>query len=182
MRLITLVILLFFASTSIANSASNFDSREDREIAMAESAILTSLMIVSNPASQYLCSKNAYVCLGPDKSDLGLALIAGKNSMQSGKALANIMRYKLDGALSEDFSCYVLGKGKSMKAYLLKLNPEEMEKNCNIEVLRILKKHQDLFDRSILQEVCSDQNEIKERVRDLLVAIRKSTKCDPEDF
>ncbi|MGV3581663.1 MAG: Imm57 family immunity protein [Methylophilus sp.] len=180
MRLTLLITLLCYAILS--NAVSNIESREIRELNLAENAIFTSLIVDSNPSSQSLCTQNAYACLGPDSSELGLALIAAKNSPQALTSLGNIMRYRLDGALSEDYSCYVLEKGKKLQRILKKIKPETLESNCKNEIIDFEKKHKNLFEEGSLVGVCSDKNAIKERLKNLLISIGNAKKCNPEDF
>ncbi len=183
MRLIALIISTIFVFPFIASSNNEgiAGSREDRELAMAENAIVTSLMVAQYPASQYLCTQNAYACIGPDKSELALALIASRNSSKSLTTLANVLRFRIDGGLSEDFECYTLNKGEKMTEYLRKLNPEELAKKCKDEVNQIVHRNKSLFSGTTV-DVCADPIKIKERVRGLLDSIRKSAKCPPEDF
>ncbi|HLO26390.1 MAG TPA: Imm57 family immunity protein, partial [Geobacteraceae bacterium] len=83
--------------------------------------------------------------------------------------------------LSEDFECYTLNKGKKMTAYLRKLNPEKLAKKCKDEVNQVVSRNKGLFSETAL-EVCADPASIKERIRELLEALRSSAKCPPEDF
>jgi len=184
MKFIALIISFIFVLPFNAFSVSERqkETREDRELAMAENAILTSIIVGKNPASQYLCTQNAYACMGPSRAYLALALIAAKNSSRSLESLANVLRYRIDGALSEDYDCYVLSKGKTIVPYLQKLNPEELAKKCKDETNQVLQKNKGLFKETTSAEVCSEPTMIKEQVKDLLHAIRNSAKCHPDDF
>jgi len=183
MKVIILVIfvVLGFASNGISETEGHMGSREERELAMAENAILTSLMVAQNQASRYMCSQNAYACVGPDRSELALALIASRNSSNSLNSLANLVRFRIDGGLSEDFVCYTLDKGKNIAKYLKKLNPKMLEKRCRTELSEVTRRNKGLFTETTL-EVCAEPATIKERVRDLLESLRTSERCSAEDF
>lgn len=167
---------------SLSGSAFGVESREVRELSLAEYAIFTSLIIDSNPSSKSLCTENAYACLGPDRSELGLALISAKSSPQALTSLANVMRYGLDGALSEDYTCCVLEKGKKIEKALKKINPEQLVDSCKNEINSFEKKHKNLFAETELAGACAVKEIIKGRVKDLLVSIKNSKKCNVEDF
>lgn len=183
MKLIVLIISIIIILPAHASSSlkEHTSSREDRELAMAENAILTSLMVAQNPTSRYLCTQNAFACIGPDKTELALALIASRSSSKSLSTLANVLRFRIDGGLSEDFECYTLNKGKKMTEYLRKLNTDKLAKKCKDDVSQVVNRNKGLFSETSI-EVCADPVRIKERVRDLLESIRSSTVCSNEDF
>ena len=158
------------------------ESRDDREIIMAESAIFTTFIIDTNSKSQYLCTQNDYACLGADKSDLGLALIAAKNSTHALSSLANLSRYKLDGGLSEDYTCYVLNKGKKLEPFFKKIKSDLLIGKCNTEVANFMQKNKKIFDETQQPNICADENVIRERVKYLLMDIKSGKKCSSENF
>lgn len=184
MKYIALIISFIFLLPSIAFSGSEWQkvTREDRELAMAEHTIIASLIIQTSPESRYLCAQNAYACIGKPDPYLALSLIAARNSISSLGVLANVLRYNMDGALSEDYDCYVLSKGKMIVPYLRKLKPEELRKKCENDFNQFLNRYEGLFNKANSAVVCSDPTEIKRRVTGLLDAISRSATCHPDDF
>ncbi len=110
--------LLAGALIVIAASALGFSQEmkhEEREMRVAEQAILASLAVASSPQGRYLCRQNELACAGPDKGELGLAVIGARTNEASADALAALMRYRLDAGLAEEYQCYILAGGKSTR-------------------------------------------------------------------
>lgn len=180
--LMILVVFGSIATVAYSTEANKKDSKEAREIKMAEMAILVSLMISRNPSSQYLCSQNDYACMGVNQAELGLSLISSRSSEISLAGLAKLLRYRFDAGLSEDFHCYTLGKRRTMLKYLNAIDSAKLERQCNFEVKSILNSNKDKFNELNIESICSDQKEIKERQNELLGAIKNGVQCDSTDF
>lgn len=160
---------------------STLETREVRELRMAEQSILASLSVGTSPKGRYLCTDNELACLGGDKAELGLALIGARNTSASLKSLAGVMRFSLDGSLGEDYPCYVLGKGRSVRPYLASLKPAELETQCRSEFEHLAKTTKSL-EGVKPESICADAQSIKNRTQDLLQAIDKGKKCSVGDF
>ncbi len=157
-------------------------SREMRENDMAENSILASLMVHRNPSSRYLCTENPYACLGADKAELALALLAAKNNKSSLLSLSKLTRFKLDAALSEDFTCAILGKGEKMAIVIRTLKPDELAALCQKEVSVVKEKNVGKFIDLDGSAVCASQREISERLSSLMTGLKKRQRCSPEDY
>ncbi|QWP77212.1 hypothetical protein J5226_02055 [Lysobacter sp. K5869] len=153
--------------------------REVREIKMADQAVLETLALSVSPSTMYRCSKSAATCSGPNKASLGLALLAARNSKASLEALAQLVRYQLDGEISEDFTCHISEKGKAVAPYLINLNPERLLRRC-VDDLGKFKTNSGLDIPS--GEVCSDVKTISEKKGELIEMINSRSKCANEDF
>ena len=188
LRIRQMKVFLFALLSSIYFSAEANDigneliTRESREIHMAEHAILMSLMLSRNPASKYLCTENEYACLGVNQAELGLALIASKNSKLSIEKLAGLLRYRMDAGLAEDFQCYALMKGGKIESYLQSLNNVAMKQTCLEEFQTVLVKNKGQFDKLEAQQICSDIESIQKQSEELLSSIKHGSKCNSEDF
>jgi hypothetical protein len=178
-------VLLYFLLISLfcdfAVAEERVPNREHREIAMAEDSILTSLMVHRNPVSKYLCTENSYACLGADKAELGLSLIAARNTNASLVSLSRLARFKMDAGLSEDFTCAILEKGKKVEKIIRRIVPNELESRCKKEVSQVKGKNPGRFEVSA-DAICTPAAEIKERLRELRAGIMRGQRCLPEDY
>jgi hypothetical protein len=157
-------------------------SREQRELRMADQAIFASLAVASSPQGRYLCSHNKLACVGPDRGEIGLALIGAKNSTAAKTALAALVRYRLDASLFEDYQCYVLENGKGFRDYLAALRPAELREECRQDIAKLIKREGEIFAGLDEGKVCRDQSSIKRQVNDLLEAINHGRECSEQDF
>lgn len=179
---IVLFLLLIFFFHGIAVAENMMMSREHREINMAEVSILTSLMVHRNPSSRYLCTENSYACLGADKAELGLALIAARNTNASLISLSQLTRFKMDGGLSEDFTCAILERGKKIEKIIHRIVPSELESRCKREVSQVKERNSGKFEGLTTDAICTPAAEINEHLRELTAGIMKRQRCSPEDY
>lgn len=176
MKLYFLVFLfLVVMPLSHAGDVDNL-SREARELLMGEQAILSSLL-----RAKANVPRSPIMDLGPDKAELGLALIGARNSSASQVSLARLMRYQMDGALSEDYTCYVLGKGKSFIRILQNINSKNLDVVCRAEV-RNLTVSLATFTDFNADLICKNGRQIQKDILEYAKELKKGTRCDPEDF
>ncbi len=134
----SLLTLVFIGSLALGADKPAAPTREERELKMADDSIRASLAVSRSPKGRYLCAENHLACLGGDKAELGLALIGARSSGSSAAALANLVRYRMDASLAEDYQCYVLQKGKLVEGYLLSAKPPVLEEICNSDLQKLL--------------------------------------------
>lgn len=180
--LCTLFLFFSLVAQAFSTSVDDESDRDGREIAMAENAIFSTLLVGRSHGGRYLCTQNPYACIAPNAAELGLALIAAKNSEVSLKSLTAVMRYSIDASLSEDYDCYVLEKGKTIISHLNALNLEQMVSQCTNELLQAKRAHKGLFDDVAPQAICLDQAAIMKEIRSLQDAINSGRQCPPDDF
>lgn len=176
------VVTLFFALISSAAIADQLKQREQREITLAEQAVLSALVTANHRVGKYICSQNPVACLGPNGSELALALIASRNTKTSLSGLAAVVRYRMDAGLAEGYTCYVLSKGRKISRYLSELNPNILENTCRGELAQLGKTAGRLIDEVEPTMVCANAEQIKERVRSIIEAIASGRSCSPEDY
>jgi immunity protein 57 of polymorphic toxin system len=157
-------------------------SRERRELKMADQAILATIAVSSSPKGRHLCSENELACVGPSKAELGLSLIGARQTKASREALIDLLGYRLDGSVAEDYSCYVLKAGTPMKGELLKVKPESLITRCHAELDKLTRSRKATFEGSDQNAVCADFDNIKVKVKELTEGITKGAKCDAADF
>ncbi len=91
-----------FQANGVERGRSSIDMED------ADYSILATLMIQKNKNSRYLCTENAFACIGADKADLALGLIAWSKDKNAPKKLLELSKYRFDSALSEDYKCYII--------------------------------------------------------------------------
>jgi Immunity protein 57 len=148
---------------------STTETREQREIKLAESSILGSLLAVQ-PGD-----------LGGTQAELGLALVGARQTRTSLSALVGLLRYRFDGSLSEDYRCYVFNSGRLIRPYLLAVRPVLLEHRCRQEVAEVVSGGVPAPARPV-ETVCSDVDTIRTNIRELMRGIDKHVRCGPEDF
>lgn len=156
-------------------------SLEQRELKMANQAILSTLAVSSSPQGRYLCAHSDLACVGPDKGEIALALIGAQRNRASSAALAAMLRFRLDAGLYESYQCYVLRDGQSLRGYLIALKPVELQDECHLELDKLIqgKKSFEGLDQS---SVCRDPASIRAEARALVEAIDHGRKCSSQDF
>lgn len=164
-KIIIWVCVLSFVSYS---TYAEEKTRDQRENEMAESAIFWAL--VSKGAADDI------------QAELGLIILGIKNSNDALKRLVKLMRYKVDAGLSEDYTCYVLGKSKESLTYLENVKPDELVKQCQLEFEGHKQKNRQSFEKIQSSDVCSSSIQIKERAQFLVEGILSGQRCANEDF
>lgn len=157
-------------------------SREYRNLRMADQAIVTSLAVARSAQGQHLCSNNKLACVGPDKAELGLALIGSTNTSASRSALVNLLAYRLDGSVDEEYRCYVLNAGTAIERDLVQVHPGSLEARCRSELHKLIRTRMESFDGLNEDAVCADTDTIKAKAAQLANGITKGIRCGPDDF
>ena len=179
-RKLTFCIIAFFFVTSLISVFA--ETREQREVEMAEKSILGSIAVFATPAGHDLCAKVPIACVGANRAELALALIGARETPISGAALLRLLRFRMDGALSEDYECYVLKHSAHSKIYLKQLKPVELERKCRSEVALLVANDKQSFEGLDSGAVCASQDQIRRRIEELSEAIRAGRHCAAGDF
>jgi hypothetical protein len=174
---ITAVTLLF-----VLGVWAQSNSRQQRELKMADQAILASLAVSRSPAGKALCVKQELACVGPDKAELGLDLIGARPTKESRSALVNLLAYKLDGSVAEDYRCYVFNAGPPLKRELSKVNPAHLHMRCLDELKKLTRSRSSGFAGLDESAVCADVDSIEMKRKELLEGLAKGVQCGAEDF
>lgn len=163
---------MFWLGLGVAPQAhARKDNSEIEDITMAEQGLLASLAVQSSPKGRSLCFQNAVACVGPDRAEMALALIAARNSRRSLLALARLVRFKLDGANGEDYDGYVVAKGAAIEKVLASLSPEKLHEQCSQEFGKLADSYRSALEGAHETAVCDDTNSINEHVQELLSAL-----------
>jgi hypothetical protein len=158
------------------------DSREQRELNMADQAVLASLAVSSAPAGKKLCAEQELACVGPDKAELGLDLIGARATKGSRLALVNLLAYRLDGSVAEDYRCYVFKAGITIKRELLEANVAKLQMRCHDQLQNLRQSRSSSFAGLDENAVCTDASNIESERKSLAEGITKGIKCSAEDF
>ena len=174
--------LALFACLTASIGVSQTESRESRELKMADQAVLASIAVAETPKGRTLCTTNELACTGPDKAELGVALIGARHTSASRLALINLLSYRLDGSVAEDHTCYVLNTGSTILPQLRNANADSLSARCVAELHKLTRGRQSSFEGLNETAVCSDATTIKRKIADLTDAVKSGKKCGPEDF
>ena len=161
--------------------ASSASARNNREIAMAEDAIFWSLVASSGERNRNECARNFFAC-SDDRADLGLALLGSKISTPANDALVSLIRYRLDGGLASNFSCFVLSKRSLGRVALVRIRPSALRERCVTERARALSSHPELMSDVDPNAICAEIEEIEAHRQQLLVHLNKRQTCASGDF
>jgi hypothetical protein len=174
---VAMLLLIFIPYFAMADE----ESREIRELKMADSAVFWALVASVSEEGQAACSQNELAC-SVDRAELGLALLGGKKSYDSFKALASMLKYRLDAGLGESFACYVLEKGRSISWELARTKPSNLRADCEQKIKEAMATDPNLLRGVNTNSICSTEAEIHERLNDLVDALKHARKCAPDDF
>lgn len=115
-------------------------------------------------------------------AELGLAYIGEKKTKVALNTLAKIRRYKLDGAMSESYMCYVLSKGTTILKIFQNIDFQAEQTNCESEVGARLMTLGVSDHASYVTAACSTPNINVEWLKEIRAAIRSGSKCDAENW
>jgi hypothetical protein len=174
---------LFFLCWSVLATvnAEADPSREDREISMAKDEVFFSLILTLG-SSNTDSNVNGFYDFRSSAAEMGLALIASKNSNLGNKTLLTLLQFRMDGELSEDFDCYAMQKGKRLLSQIKDLNAAQLVGSCQASVRDTVEKNSKYFDLEKSYRVCSSNSEIIAKMAELKSAINKNRKCSSGDF
>lgn len=149
---------------------------EREDIGQAQRAILASLAIATSSSGARLCVQTPVACVGPDRLELGVSLIAARNTNASLQALVNLVRFKLDGAYSEDYDNLLLAKGKAIESLLTSLSPQVLHEQCVKEFAELVHKSSSTLGDTSDTRVCRSEDAIKVDIKSTLEAVREGRK------
>jgi len=166
----------------VSGAESQSISRQQRELRMADQAILASMAVSRSPAGKKLCAEQELACVGPDKAELGLDLIGARATTESRLALVNLLAYRLDGSVAADYRCYVFKAGLEIKQELLRVDPAKLHMRCHDELQKLTRSRSSSFAGLDESAVCADTDSIEAKSKELVEGLTKGAKCGAEDF
>jgi len=175
-----LIALVIYSVFTCFNVAQADESREDRVLAIANDSILATLMVSNSENGRNLCIDNKLACVGGDRAELGILLFGECSKTEYVKGLVKLIRFQLDGAVSEDFTCYVLQKKEQTLTLLKNVNYALLKGQCEEEYNTFLKNNPDLG-KINEKAICRSVTEMKQQVIELIKAIKQKRSCD-KDF
>lgn len=165
-----------------ADSPTASPTRETREMSLAREAIVMQLFLDRNAQTARRCTSDPYACVTPSSGELGIALLGSHSDQQGVSELVSLLQYSVDGAVSEDLTCYITRSGKTAGPLLKMVNPHTMHARCIAEVDARKKRFAPSFDKLESSSICASESDIKSRVTDLREAISQGDICSDEDF
>jgi hypothetical protein len=153
-------------------------SEEKQDLAMAESAILSRLAIMSS--SPDVCTEQPAVCISADGIELGTALIAARSSPQSLRSFARLHRFILDASYGETFDQLLCEKSRGIEKYVAKLDPVELNHQCIKEFDAAVKANPKELAHAKVDQVCSSVKDIRSHIHETLEMVRiPPASCEP---
>ena len=153
---------IFFFALAILFSGSAFCSDSDRQdvaVEMGKRAIATVVMNGNSRAGRYACSGKNYACSGPDKGELGLALLQNIRTEKSAEALVEIAAFNLDGDLSNEHACAIATGGPQLRKLLNMSSAKRNRERC-IEFFGALTRSSNLYKDVDPNLLCRAESEI----------------------
>lgn len=147
------------------------------DLQAAEQSILASLVFEASTGSKYLCATNPYACRGVDPAELGLALIGGSRSELAPKTLVDLVRFRLDAGLAEDFHCYVSFHGKDLDPWIKSANAKGLSEQCQAELAKFKKRSRAVYDAGP-DLICRTPDEIAVALREVKKVAMSGPGCD----
>ncbi|SRR6266568_540841 len=178
-RAFQIIFIINFVFTCF-NVAQADESREDRVLALANYSILGTLIIYNSVNGHNLCNDNKLACVGGDRAELGILILGESSKIKYVQGLVELVRYQLDGAVSEDFTCYVLEKKEKALASLFKLNYVQLKERCSNEYNTFIKNNPGLGETNE-KTICRSIREMKQQVAELIQTIKQKRSCG-KDF
>lgn len=177
-RIVFGVILLtgFLLSAFAAEQSSS--ANEDRQVRFAERVVTNELARALSPSTREARGKCSPACDETGALELAIGLIGVGRSESATGALVNLLGVRLDGAGSEELSCQILNRGKSLASRLERLRVGEIVSHCQAAFMDLRKRELAQIVDVKVEQVCRLEAEIRS-VRDgLIKAIRSRAKCE----
>ncbi len=173
---ISCLILCVLLGSSV--SARPLAERLAADIEMAEHSILASLVVHKSSESKSLCSQTPYACVGADGAELGLALIGGSRSAAAPRHLVELSRFRMDGALSEDYKCYLAAHGNSTVQAASKLDAKKLAGQCMSELAAFKRRAGTAKFDVAPENICSSVADIQRSLREAVRLANAGGECD----
>lgn len=170
------IVLSALASRGLA--ANPLNGLEQRNIEMANHAIVASLVVAASEKGRYLCSEAPLSCLGADDGELALALLENIRSGDSDRAIAELLRFRLDAAYEESYECTLANERKRLKTYLNAISPVVLHERCVGEVRKFLDRAKRYTGNVDVSRVCLTPKEIVAKRSNLVGLTNNEGACD----
>ena len=109
-----------------------------------------------------------------------MSLIAARDTKASLQALASLVRFKLDGAASEDYDDLLLAKGKALEPFLTSLSQKVLHEQCMKEFAELVHESGSTLGDTSDTRVCRSEDAIKTDIKNTLEAIRQGRKPESQ--
>jgi hypothetical protein len=107
-------------------------------------------------------------------SELAIGMIGIGRSNTAADALVNLLALRLDGAGSEEVSCQILIRGRTLLSRLERLNAKSLVERCQSTFHKLrLKSISDVK----VEQICRTEDEIRGRRDEYLEAIKSDVGC-----
>lgn len=153
----------------------NAKAEESTDIQSANVAIAADIITNASPKTRSRCSETP--CLGMSQAELGVAPIAVRDTPASQRALAYLVRFRLDGSLGEEFTCAVLRKGKTMRKWFVVLQALKHRERCVGDFEAVTHAYSSTLPPTEVDLVCRTTAEISAARREILEMLDSKRVC-----
>jgi hypothetical protein len=171
---ILLVSCLLPALAAEQSSATN----EVRQVQFAERVITNELARALSPSVRDARGKCSLGCDETGAMELAIGLIGISRSDAGANALVNLLGLRLDGAGSEELSCQILTRGKSVLRRLERLRFADVVSHCQVGFIDLRKRELAQVSDVKVDQVCRSEAEIRNVRNELINAIRSRSNCE----
>jgi len=178
-RVFYIILIAYFVFTFF-NVAHADESREDRVLALANGSILATLIVENSENGRNLCNDNKLACVGGSRSELAILILGESSKNKYVRGLVELVRYQLDGAVSKDFTCYVIERKEKALTLLHGLNYTQLKERCSSEFNTFIIDNPSLG-ATDEKAACRSIIEMKQQVNELIQAIKQKKSCG-KDF
>jgi Immunity protein 57 len=167
------VALLCLSEAQATHGRAASREAEPDDITQAQEAVLASVTVATSSAGARVCVTTPVSCLGPERIELAMSLIAARNTSASLRALASLVRFQLDGAHGEDYDELVLSKGKAILPFVSQLSPPFLHDQCVREYTEFVREYGAVLGDTNGTRVCRSEDAIKADIKLSLEAIQE---------
>lgn len=178
-KLLVAVVVVCLSGLRGTQAETRASQTEHEDIVQAEKAVLASLAIAISPRGASLCVQTPVACVGPDRLELAMSLLAARNTPESLRALAGLVRFRLDGAYAEDYDDLLLGKGKAIQPFLAALSSQALHEQCKKEFAELIRESGATLGDVREEYACRSEEAIKADVSSTLDAIQHHRQPEP---
>lgn len=153
-------------------------SNDVRQVRFAERVITNELAKALSPAVRDARGKCSLGCEEAGAMELAIGLIGVSRSDVAADALVNLLGLRLDGAGSEELSCQILTRGKTILRRLERLKPADAVSHCQTGFVDLRRRELAQILDVKVDQVCRSEVEVRSIRDELMGAIRSKSPCE----
>jgi hypothetical protein len=153
-------------------------SNDVRQVRFAERVITNELVKALSHAVRDARGKCSLGCGETGAVELAIGLVGVSRSDVAADALVNLLGLRLDGAGSEELSCQILTRGKTILRRLERLKPADAVSHCQTGFVDLRRRELAQILDVKVEQVCRSEVEVRSILDELMGAIRSKSPCE----